>query len=193
MIFIWLSLCWYLYIIYVKIFTKLLSLIILEMFCSRGYKYLMCTRLIIWQGFVDNLCLWLIFVDAAFVSLPICFESLSLLTTTFCHELCLTLSMSCRLSKQQTQSSALEINWLLVKSDLLHQGRSVVSDYVVTTDQDLKSLSLYLLWILVWAVYNLTFCKLLRPRKGGFSKQFKNLLNWPSVKDRFQYYCEIMH
>lgn len=75
----------------------------------------------------------------------------------------------CRLSKQQPQSSMLEINWLLVKSDLLRQGRSVVSDYVVTTDRDLKSLSLSLLWILVWAVYNLTFCKRLRPHSGGFS------------------------
>ncbi len=154
----------------------------------------MCRRWIIWQGFVDNSCTWLIFVDAAFVSLSICFESLSCLT--FCHELCLTLSMGCRLSKQQLQSSVLEINWLLVKSDLLRQGRSVVSDYIVTTDRDLKSLSLSLLWILVWAAYNLTFCKRLWPHSGGFSKQFNKLLNWASVECmlwRFEYCCEIVH
>lgn len=90
----------------------------------------------------------------------------------------------------------LEINWLLVKSSLLRQGRSVVSDYAVTTDRDLKSLSLSLFWILVWAVYNLTFCKRLRLHSGGFNKQFNNLLNWPSVECmlwRFKYCCEIVH
>lgn len=127
-------------------------------------------------------------------SLPICFESLSCLI--FCHELCLTLSMGCRLSKQQPRSSVLEINWLLVKSNLFRQGRSIVSDYIVTTDRDLKSPSLSLLWILVWAAYNLTFCKRLRPHSGGFSKQFNQLLNWPSVECmlwRFKHCCEMVH